>query len=342
MTRKIGLLQVKYAAAAVLKACGLLSLFEKISVRNKAFVLMYHRVLDLDECQDISVQPGMFVSKKSFDRQLAYLMNKYEIIFVEELAKRIINGDNIDQTCAITFDDGWLDNYTIAFPILKKYKVPATIFLTSGFVGTDKIFWPEELCFYLDVIEEDFTGYKGLLPSVARFFGEIRTFRRQNRVMYFDKCIDVLKGFQAQDRSDVLAYLRENNILLPMPRQMMKWEEVKEMYASGYVRFGAHTVSHELLDQVSTQIAEDEIRTSKNDIEKQVGCSVSSFAYPNGNYRESTLDILENAGFVCAVTTRKGFTDLATNQYKIPRIPLHEDVSKTVSMFAARLLFRAF
>ena len=86
----------------------------------------------------------MYVTTDTFDRQIQFLKKKFEVVHLEELLSNVLSGRQIGRHCAITFDDGWLDNYTQAFPILTKYQIPATIFLSTGLIGTNRLFWPEE------------------------------------------------------------------------------------------------------------------------------------------------------------------------------------------------------
>ncbi|MDD2541266.1 MAG: polysaccharide deacetylase family protein, partial [Desulfuromonadaceae bacterium] len=147
MTRKI---VIKRMFSELLSLCMVHSLMEHFCFSNKVFILMYHRVLASGGNQPYFVQSGMYVSASSFEKQIAFLRDRFEVVFFEDLVEKVLNGGDIRGHCAITFDDGWRDNYTEAFSILAKYRVPVTIFLATGFVGTDRMFWPEELCYYLD------------------------------------------------------------------------------------------------------------------------------------------------------------------------------------------------
>jgi peptidoglycan/xylan/chitin deacetylase (PgdA/CDA1 family) len=123
---------------------------------------------------------------------------------------------------------------------------------------------------------------------------------------------------------------------------MLSWDEAREMSLSGLVRFGSHTVNHEILDQVPLEKARDEITLSREEIEHRLGGTVRTFAYPNGNYSESIRDFLAENGFNAAVTTRKGFLTREMPLMEIPRIAIHEDVSNTIPMFRSRILLRKF
>lgn len=339
MTSKI---VIKRMLSELLSSCGGHALVERFCCPDKSFVLMYHRVLASAEKQPFFVQPGMFVSTASFEKQIVYLKDRFEVIFLEDLVEKILNGENIDGLCAITFDDGWRDNYTDAFPVLENYRVPATIFLATGFVGTDRIFWPEEICFYLDRNDVNRPVSVDTPSSLIRFNDEIGKYDQYGREMFFDRSIEILKRYSPNERQEILGYFRSMLKTEPFPRQMLNWDEAQEMLVSGLVRFGAHTVNHEILDQIPLYKVMEEISKSRTEIKNRLGCDVRTFAYPNGNHNEGIHNILTENGFNAAVTTHKGFLGHGMPLMEIPRIAVHEDVSNTIPMFRSRILFRKF
>jgi len=332
---------LKRMASNVMSSTGIHSLTERVCCFGKSFVLMYHRILPSAADQPYFVQPGMFVSMASFERQIAFLKHKFKIVFLEDLVEMRLKREEIGGHCAITFDDGWRDNYTEAFPILKKYNAPATIFLATGFVGTDRMFWPEELCCYLTRNLPVQPGSEDAPLSFIRLNQEFGRCARVKDARFFDSAIEILKKFSPGERDELLGYFRVRFGNIAIPRQMLSWDETQEMYTSGLVRFGSHTVNHEMLDQISLEKAEDEIFLSRQKIERRrLGNAVRIFAYPNGNYSESIQNILAKSGFNAAVTTCKGFLSRGTPLMEIPRIAIHEDVSNTIPMFRSRILFR--
>jgi peptidoglycan/xylan/chitin deacetylase (PgdA/CDA1 family) len=123
---------------------------------------------------------------------------------------------------------------------------------------------------------------------------------------------------------------------------MLNWQEVNRMVKSGLISFGSHTAEHEILDQVSIQMAGSDISRSKKDIEQRIGDSIASFAYPNGNYNNNILKVIEDSGFKSAVTTKKGFISSRTSLLEIPRVGVHEDISNTIPMFWGRIILGKF
>jgi len=335
-------IKIKLLISKILTLYGLHYLMERYFLDDKAFILMYHRVIASPSKLPYFVQPGMYVSTDSFEKQIVFLKKKYEVIFFGNLVEKLKNGEDVGGYCAITFDDGWLDNFTEAYPILTKHQVPATIFIATGFVGTDRVFWPEEICFYLEKMLASNSTVSSSVPSVNVFFNDIANFRNCYREVFMDKSIEILKGYLPSNREEILEYFRRVYDTNALPRQMLSWNEVSEMQASGLINFGAHTENHVMLDQVPFETAVDEIMRSRLEIERQLDEKVKIFAYPNGNQNENIRCIIAEHGFDAAVTTCKGFVGENTLLMEIPRIGIHEDVSNTVPMFRSRILFRKF
>lgn len=306
--------------------------------RSSAFVLTYHRVLRQRSNEPHFVQPGMYVTTTSFRNQVAFLKESFHVVPLAELVERIRTGKSVGGCCAITFDDGWHDNFTQAFPILQELQVPATAFLATAFIETKRLFWPEEFTFYLR--QPEVRASIGQRRVLARFLSEVRGSMTDDN--FPDKAVVTLKTWTPQMREELLQELHFTCPALPPGRLLMNWAEVEEMQASGLINIGAHTANHVILDQVPLKQAEEEIVNSRQELESRLGVSPEFFAYPNGNYSGDIQAILKRNGFKGAVTTRKGCIDADIGLFEIPRIGMHEDVSFTIPLFFARILLERF
>lgn len=331
-------LVIKRIFSAACYNTGLLELFRNRARRDSAFVLMYHRVLDPLAETHVYVQPGMYVTPKSFRRQMAFLKKKFRIIPLSELMGRVRAGESVSGCCSITFDDGWQDNFDNAFPVLQDLGIPATVFLATAFIGTDRVFWPEEITFYLrqrDVSAsmEDRKPLLRLLEEVNGGFGEGR---------FLEDAVSAMKRWSPESRDELLRELRSTHAAEPALRLLMDWDQIKAMHASGLIEFGSHTANHVMLDQLTLKEAEEEVVQSCSALERHVGNKPVFFAYPNGNYTGEHQVILKRNGFRGAFITRKGWVGKDVNPFEIPRIGVHEDVSCTTPLFFARIVLDGF
>jgi peptidoglycan/xylan/chitin deacetylase (PgdA/CDA1 family) len=286
----------------------------------------------------------MFVKSAIFDRQLSFLKKNFEVLLLDQIAKRLSDGKDIGRCCAVTFDDGWKDNYTVAFPILKKHAVPATIFLATGFVGVERNFWPDELKCYLNKMAQHPERMQDLNLKIAQNYFPTRDIGTHllKKESFHEQCIEKLKKVALEERNAVLEALRELTAVTPPAAETINWDEARLMLESGFIRFGAHTVNHEILDHVSDETVVYEIRESRNAIEKELSYRVNSFSYPNGNFTASVKKTLQDCGIGIGVTTQKGFFERTTDLLEIPRIGIHQDISRIMPMFRSRILFDAF
>ncbi len=285
--------------------------WRRISGKCRIFILMYHRV-------DYEARPFFetVVPPDVFERQVRFLSRHYEIVDLKDLKMMERGGDGKDLVI-LTFDDGYRDNYTYAFPVLKKYGVPATVFLATDYIGTGRLLWYDRLSWIL------YNGAKvpgrkdivrGGLPDVI---GErIALFHRSKpqfdaATILRDLAAD-LKPLAARTREDILDAMGDMCKVMTWPgdgdRPMLSWDEVKEMSREG-ISFGSHTMSHPVLSSISYSEARREITQSKRIIEDRIQKPVTTFAYPHGKSEDFTEDIsavLLKEGFEYACTTNAG------------------------------------
>jgi peptidoglycan/xylan/chitin deacetylase (PgdA/CDA1 family) len=293
---------------------------------------MYHRVLP-DRSAAAEVEPGMYVTVNTFRRQMEFLRDDYRVLSLTELLERKARGLDLSGCCAITFDDGWLDNFALAFPILRALQLPATVFLPTGFIGTEDWFWPQEALRLASAMQAGFEPPADLRLVLALCGSQGPTPER---------LAAVLKELGPEVRNRMIAVCRQLPAAAPRQRLVMNWPEVRQMAASGLIEFGAHSVSHELLDQVDENAAAEEIGTSRLRIEEELGRPCRLFSYPNGNHTARLMALVAQHGMSGAVTTRRGYLDREANPLAVPRIGMHEDVSSTLALFQTRILLRRF
>src|SRR5690606_27226305 len=175
-------------------------------------------------------EPGMMVTPKSFDMHLGELKRHFQMVSLGDWVRAREAGEQLPpRACAVTFDDGWRDNYEYAFPLLKKHQVPATLFAVAEKIGTDFQFWPSIIA----VLLLSGAGPRLLDHPVLAPAGTLRLSPDANHIAL---CIKQLKArtdveiFQALDDIDWRSLCSR-----PMVPALMNWDQLREMRASGLV-----------------------------------------------------------------------------------------------------------
>lgn len=284
-------------------------------VKQQAAILAYHRI-DKTTSYPWSLTP---VTPQDFEREIKYLRQKYQIISLDELSTALCDLKTIPpNTAAITIDDGYRDIYINAYPILKKYNVPATVFLTTGHISTGNLFWWDRI------------GYVVWKTKVKTLdLGELGTYHLtsdDDRLRVTSIVADRLKKAPLKQRDDFIdGLMKASGVAIPPnlgKELLLSWDEIREMSQNG-ISFGAHTVSHPILTRVSLGTAKKEILDSKRHIENELDQEVTTFCYPNGepgDFNDDIEKILKHNGFRCAVAAPTAFVSSKAQPYRLPRI----------------------
>jgi peptidoglycan/xylan/chitin deacetylase (PgdA/CDA1 family) len=293
-------------------------------------VLCYHRVASLERDPQL-----LAVTPEHFAEQLAYLSDHSEPVPLEEIFRP---ERSALPRVAVTFDDGYADNLIVAKPLLEEQRVPATIFICTGNLGTRREFWWDEL--ERIVLEPE------TLP------GRLETTVGQSRVVcdlgdgsisapawnvldrsdpsprhgLYRELASLIRPLSAGARDAALAELRTWAGLGEVGREShrsLTKPEVATLAASPWVEIGAHTVSHPVLSSLAAQAQRREIETSRNVLKELTGKSVDAFAYPYGgasDYSRTTVRILQETAATIACTTEPNAVTERINLLRIPRI----------------------
>jgi peptidoglycan/xylan/chitin deacetylase (PgdA/CDA1 family) len=298
---------------------ALLRFFRRRILRqNEVCVLGLHRVLTRDEWSRSNSLDGMVITDVTFERLLEDLQRQFQVVSLETLLQEgSSDTDRQKPWCVVTFDDGWRDTYTRAYPSLKKFGMAATVFIASGSIEHRGGFWVERLNKAWKV-----SSSRARIESVLG--GLVN--RNTSQLRELENIVEWLKRMPMEKRDLLLMQMlpsEESSDDAGDVDSMMTWKQVIEISRNG-MEIGAHTVSHPLLTYEDDTTVERELRASKQTLEQKVGKNVRSFAYPNGDCDERVRRSVEQAGYNCAFTTRPGWYNLRQDCYSIRRILLHE------------------
>jgi peptidoglycan/xylan/chitin deacetylase (PgdA/CDA1 family) len=312
------------------------SLIEIISRnRPKSIVLGYHRILPETSNQLSFCLPGMYVTSDTFKRHISFMRKHYKIVHLYDL----ITAPSADMRCAITFDDGWLDNYLFALPILREHNVPATIFISTGFVNDQEWPWPDRIMYYVRT-----AGEAGIINIINVCYNNLGL----NSVKPCHSMLDAITEIKRLPHSDIIrlmtqvdSYFSELYKELKKTSPALSWENILEMSDYG-IDFGLHSHGHIIANEATpTSQIEQDYFTSAEIFASKFGKPPTLFAYPNGNYNNDVIQILSKMNINFSVTTEAGcFSD--NNPMAIKRILLHNDVSSTEELLAYKLITSAY
>jgi peptidoglycan/xylan/chitin deacetylase (PgdA/CDA1 family) len=299
-------------------------------------VLMYHSV-----GESPLLHRGLSVSAANFERQLEYLTRRFEIVSLARAVEIMRRGAPLPESAvALTFDDGFRDNYETAFPILKKYRCPATVFVATEPLVKRVSLWPYRLMFWMKrtaALRLEFSP--GELPGAGQIVFALRTARRRRRAL---RAIEPsLWRAGRAERERLLGVIAEklgvdpaNDPADDLP--MLAGDQLRELADAG-IDIGSHTVSHPSLAALAREEALGELTESKTLLESKVGRPVKFFAYPFGGAEHcnaATERLVREAGYEAACTTIRGVNRSGTDLFRILRVGVENDPAE---IFAFKL-----
>lgn len=276
------------------------------------WVLTYHRVVP---------EPGPFmidaVSCASFESQMRHVARAYRPLSLRTLIEQSRGGELPSRAIAVTFDDGYADNFRYAAPILKRWGIPATVFLVTDCIGTAVVPWHDRVLRAFataTAVEAPLPGSGERLPLGAEAERRASAFR----------ALAALKRMEEAERLQAVETIRDAlgaPASQPSEALMLDWDQVRAMRQQG-IEFGSHTVTHPILSRVTPERAWDEVHDSKRAIEASLGEEAALFAYPNGRSEDFTAENvaqIEDAGYRGALTTLLGPNGSESDPYRLRR-----------------------
>ena len=277
------------------------------------------------------------------DRHLLYLRRHYRVLPLETaleiLYARPNEGKQIRDRftpLAITFDDGYHDNYTHAFPLARKFQIPITIFVIPGYIESGDCFWwlkGRRLVKHTTVSEVMIQGrvYRLNRPVERKALAQVIDDRLRSATSVAER--EAFSASILQLLAAPSSRAAEEEAALPLT-----WTQVQEMEESGYVSFGAHTMHHPVLAYLTdyTEV-QNEVRDCRVVLGQQLGHPVRSFAYPIGQLQhigDNVIGAVQQAGYDWALTTLYGFNTPQTDPHLLRRIEV--DVSQHWLVLAAQ------
>jgi peptidoglycan/xylan/chitin deacetylase (PgdA/CDA1 family) len=274
---------------------------------------------------------------KEFEKQMRFLRARYRLLSLEQLLAEISDPRAKSQGVAITFDDGYRGLYTEALPILTKYEIPATVYLTAGAIESGEPSWYDKIFLAVLVYPKDSLEIQ--LDTPRRF----ALSSRQARLAAAVEIVSRLRRVPDVERRARCIELEKQVALPPdgLTSRMLNWDQVRKMQQSG-VEFGAHTMSHPAMSRLELPEAERELRQSKQLIEERLQTPIHDFAYPFGqpwDCSPAVEQLIVRCGFRSAVTTSWGINRTGANPFALRRPQIGQEGSLSVYAFLMNQLF---
>jgi len=304
-------------------------------------ILAYHRVVTLENENDYPFDVELIsASKEEFLWQMQYVKKNFNPITLAMLIDSLEGKIELPKNpIVITFDDGFDDNYHIAFPILKELEIPATIFISTSYIETDETFWYEKLANFLlshetevEVPELDISlsAENSMEHRRENYSRMVEKLKQVPNVLRLE-CIENLFDKYNVDYSSVGLSIRQLSATL-------SWSQLKEMSDSVF-EIGSHSVTHPVLSTLSDSKLAEELENSKSVLESKLGIEIKTIAYPVGMeyaFNSEVEEAAKRAGYSLALSYIEGENYLNNlSLYALKR--LHVDRGNPRSIFACKL-----
>lgn len=292
--------------------------------RDRLVILGYHGVVP-DHSR--STPSWLMLRASDFTAQMRFIKDHYDVVSMNEAARRIILHEPFDRpTACVTLDDGYRNNLTVAAPILDQMGIPATIYLATGLVDTDQIHWTARL------EQAMFGSSKAMLDLTD--FGLRRYPLGPHTASSFVRLVARLYRQEDQPRQNILQVINSRlGTESPVDFsqfQMMSWDEVRSLNDDGLIQFGGHTVNHQIVEPLNDAELEAEIGGSIEEVRRRIRTASVTFAYPNGtpdDFDDRAEKVLRDHQVVAAVSTIDGINNSCTNPYALRRITIGSGMS---------------
>jgi peptidoglycan/xylan/chitin deacetylase (PgdA/CDA1 family) len=312
-----------------------------------SFVFCYHRVVPKEVAKAQIVHRALYVTPDTLERHIRWMVSVGDVVGISQILEK-----SRSLRFMITFDDGWSDNYTYALPILRRYGVPAIIFISTDNIDRKRLFWSEEIGMLIQKSPRSAYEVTSALQSlvsrameliVGRDRKSINTnWRPADHTLLLDRFIECMKVLPVDVREEFLDSFYSKVEVSPhtIKDLLLSWEQISIMKAQG-ITFGSHTHTHPILDRMGERAIESELWASKQVLERHLGESVSSFSYPNGCYKNIHIQkSLGSYGFKYAFTLERSPVSEGTDPLLIPRCLVYEDIAGDLEGYCTRVLIK--
>jgi peptidoglycan/xylan/chitin deacetylase (PgdA/CDA1 family) len=290
---------------------------------HNVVLVVYHSI---NEVREDRIRVPNIVTPACFEAQIRYLASTARMIPLQEYLDHVEQRKPVlEKSIVVTFDDGYKDNLTLASPVLQKHGVPATFFITTGYIGAGKMKWEDQLsCWIRRSREEVFTLDFPAGPVSFAIGSQKDKFKAINVLV---KILGLLGQTERQQfLNEVGKQLKVN--CEDQADVMLNWEDVRRLASTQGFSIGSHSVTHPHLTQISPEAVRFEVTHSREQIENEIGHPVTLFAYPYGDFNQEVISVLQRAGYASAGTIEYGRNGFRSDPFRLKRVLIHNQSGK--------------
>jgi peptidoglycan/xylan/chitin deacetylase (PgdA/CDA1 family) len=296
--------------------------------RPFTLVLTYHRVVPDNAALDGRYGIERGVRASVFEAQLRFMLKQ----FLPIKASQVLEPASSPLRFAVTLDDGYEDNFQVALPVLRRLGIPATFYVVSDFVGTDRLFWWEKLATMVRTTSVSAIDIKAALPELAGAERLPETLPIHTDALRGEAYERLSRAIRADAHAALPRHLARLSAALNVDPceegreyALMNWSQLRKLVAEGH-EIGGHTATHSNVVGLDEAMLQRELGSSIADLERELGAPVLSFAYPYGLYdrvRNVAGEVLARTNCRVAFTAEKGVVQGQASAYELPRACLN-------------------
>jgi len=290
---------------------------------NTLKILLYHGVTQY-KSEGIENYSAKHISADVFYEQMVFVKKNCSVLSIDEVADHYIKKKSLPKNAvSVSFDDGFKNNFTTAAPILKDLNIPAVFYLSTGFIGTEKMFWVDQLEDCINRCKKNTIQIK-----IDKTYNKYTLKNKLEKISALKSIKDYCKLVTNEEKEIILKQVIKEtnikpNIFFSHNYLKLAWEEVKKMAKNPLFTIGGHSVSHNILAALPKNDMEQEIKESINQLTEKTGNKIVHFSYPEGqlhHYNSQVIEMLKKNGVICCPSSVDGVNTLDDDLFHLKRI----------------------
>lgn len=275
-------------------------------MKNELTILLYHGVT-ASVSRGIENFSGKHITADAFEKQMKYIKMNCNLMSIDDIVEfKIEEKDYPENAVAVSFDDGFENNHSVAAPILKKYQIPSVFYISTGFISANRMFWVDQIEDTINRAENRSISIDGIgdfdLKSYDDKLSALVKIKKNCKIVSSEKKNEIISNLISQTGTEPNSSASDNY-------KTMSWSQVKDLACNPLFTIGGHTVNHEILTKLDHAKMRYEAFSSIKTVNDRLGQTCRHFSYPEGqadHYSDGVISTLKEAGVVCSPSAING------------------------------------